>query len=111
MLYFRCNNNILVLKHISLLTVLYVRWYVNRVYKISHSQAENRKYRNERTRLIDERNENFTRLRKLYSQEDEVKKDIAITRDDMYKNRKCKPDNCSYSSIWPLSLYILYCIS
>lgn len=42
--------------------------------------------------MIDERNENFTRLRKLYGQEDQIKKDIATTRDDMYKNRKCKLD-------------------
>lgn len=60
------------------------------IYNILHLQAENRKYRNERARLIDERNENFTRLRKLYSQEDQIKKDIATTRDEMYKNRKCK---------------------
>ncbi|KAK3893965.1 hypothetical protein Pcinc_002245 [Petrolisthes cinctipes] len=52
-------------------------------------QTENRKYRNERSRLIDERNENFTRIRKLYREEDNIKKDIATIREEIYKNKKC----------------------
>lgn len=53
-------------------------------------QAENKKYRTERTRLIEERNNNYSKIRALYVKEDEIKKEIAAVRGDISANRKCK---------------------
>lgn len=53
-------------------------------------QAENKKYRAERTRLIDERNNNFTKIRALYEKEDELKKEMAQLREVMSTNKKGK---------------------
>lgn len=53
-------------------------------------QAENKKYRAERTRLIEERNNNYSKIRALYVKEDEIKKEIAAVRGDISANRKCK---------------------
>lgn len=53
-------------------------------------QAENKKYRTERTRLIEERNNNYSKIRALYVKEDEIKKEIAVVRGDISANRKCK---------------------
>ncbi|XP_037785164.1 LIM domain only protein 7-like isoform X1 [Penaeus monodon] len=51
-------------------------------------QAENKKYRAERTRLIDERNSNFTKIRALYEKEDELKKEMAQLREVLSVNKK-----------------------
>lgn len=51
-------------------------------------QAENKKYRGERARLIEERNNNYSKIRALYSQEDEMKKKIAGVRGDITSNKK-----------------------
>lgn len=53
-------------------------------------QTENKKYRAERTRLIEERNNNYSKIRALYAKEDEIKKEIATLRGDISANRKCK---------------------
>lgn len=51
-------------------------------------QAENKKYRAERTRLIEERNNNYSKIRALYAKEDEIKKEIVVLRGDISANRK-----------------------
>lgn len=56
-------------------------------------QTENKKYRAERTRLIEERNNNYSKIRPLYAKEDELKKEIAALREDISANRKCKTSN------------------
>ena len=53
-------------------------------------QTENKKYRAERTRLIEERNNNYSKIRTLYAKEDEIKKEIAVLRGDISASRKCK---------------------
>lgn len=51
-------------------------------------QAENKKYRAERTRLIEERNSNFTKIRSLYEKEDELKKEMAQLREILSGSKK-----------------------
>ncbi|XP_042207462.1 stress response protein NST1-like isoform X2 [Homarus americanus] len=51
-------------------------------------QAENKKYRAERARLIEERNNNYSKIRALYAQEDDIKKSIATVRGDISSNKK-----------------------
>ncbi|KAG0720981.1 hypothetical protein GWK47_047355 [Chionoecetes opilio] len=51
-------------------------------------QAENKKFRAERTRLIEERNDNYSKVRALYAKDDEIKKEIAALRGDISANRK-----------------------
>lgn len=51
-------------------------------------QTENKKYRAERTRLIEERNNNYSKIRPLYAKEDELKKEIASLREEISANRK-----------------------
>lgn len=51
-------------------------------------QAENKKYRGERARLIEERNSNYSKIRALYTQEDEIKKEMAAVRGDISLNKK-----------------------
>ncbi|MPC16528.1 hypothetical protein E2C01_009356 [Portunus trituberculatus] len=51
-------------------------------------QTENKKYRAERTRLIEERNNNYSKIRTLYAKEDEIKKEIAVLRGDISASRK-----------------------
>lgn len=51
-------------------------------------QVENKKYRAERTRLIEERNNNYSKIRALYAKEDEIKKEVAVLRGDISANRK-----------------------
>ncbi|XP_050711829.1 uncharacterized protein LOC126995952 isoform X1 [Eriocheir sinensis] len=51
-------------------------------------QAENKKYRTERTRLIEERNNNYSKIRALYVKEDKIKKEIAAVRGEISINRK-----------------------
>lgn len=51
-------------------------------------QAENKKYRAERARLIDERNSNYSKVRALYVQEDEIKKAMAELRGIISNSKK-----------------------
>lgn len=51
-------------------------------------QAVNKKYRAERARLIEERNNNFSNIRTLYAQEDDIKKEIAAVRGVISSNKK-----------------------
>ncbi|KAK7084048.1 hypothetical protein SK128_007585 [Halocaridina rubra] len=51
-------------------------------------KAENKKYRTERARLIDERNTNYSKIRALYAQEEEIKKAMSEIREVIGDNKK-----------------------
>ncbi|XP_064080970.1 bromodomain-containing protein DDB_G0280777-like isoform X2 [Macrobrachium nipponense] len=51
-------------------------------------QAENKKYRAERSRLIDERNSNYSKIKALHAQEDEIKKAMTELRGVISSSRK-----------------------
>ncbi|XP_068225396.1 uncharacterized protein [Palaemon carinicauda] len=51
-------------------------------------QAENKKYRMERSRLINERNDNYSKIRALKAQEDEIKKAMTDLRGVINNSKK-----------------------
>ncbi|XP_076066668.1 uncharacterized protein LOC143040018 isoform X2 [Oratosquilla oratoria] len=51
-------------------------------------QAANKKFREERSRLIDQRNDNYSKLRGICLQEDEIRKGIVDVRDAIATNKK-----------------------
>lgn len=51
-------------------------------------QAENKKYRAERSRLIEERNNNYSKIKALHAQEDEIKKAMTELRGVISSSRK-----------------------
>ena len=91
--YNNCNTNI------STIMTKYIRINI-------FEQEENKKYRAERSRLIEERNGVFSKLKIIIAKEDKLKKVIAQAKETLTENKKSQ--YCTIEGLQVLAWFVLY---